>query len=109
MMNAFVKGQIITEIKNPANKVKRIARMGDEEMSVIAPTGRVLIEIFNDWDSGMGYFLKLGGEKIDVDLADFTEIASALRVRCCNKDSVEKLSAKDKKILELLSGKGKEK
>ena len=105
-MSPYVKGQIITEIKNPANTAKRFARMGDEEMTLTSPTGRVMIEIFNDWDSGYGYLLKIGGEQITVEDKDFDEIATALRVRCDEGKKITKaLSAQDKKTLALLSGK----
>ena len=109
-MNPYVKGQIITEIKNPENTPKRFARMGDEEMTLTSPTGRVMIEIFNDWDNGYGHWLKIGGEEIAVGDKDFDEIATALRVRCDGSNKVSKqLSAQDKKTLALLAGKKNQK
>ena len=76
-MNIAFKNQIIKEIRNPHNKITRFEHDFGEEMTVIAPTKRVLIEVFNSKDEKM---LKVGGEQIVVDDKEFEEILLELHI-----------------------------
>ena len=76
-MNAFLKGQIINEIRNPDNTIKRHESASAEQLIVMSSGGRVLIEVLTGGNKRM---LKIGGEEIAVDDKDFNEIVTELHI-----------------------------
>lgn len=76
-MNAFLKGEVITEIRKHNNKIEKIETPLGEKLTVISSRGRLLIEVLNGKDS---HVLKVGGEEVSVDAADFADIVSELHI-----------------------------
>ena len=91
-MNSFLKGQILAEIRNPENKIKRHEHASGEQIAVFGPTDHILFDVFNGPDK---HSFKVGGEEVHVDDKDFEEIILELHI--CYASDVESAAFKEKK------------
>ena len=76
-MNSFVKGQILSEIRDLKNTIQRNKVGSEEQFVLLSPTGRVMVDIVNTPDK---YLCRVGGEEMNIDKKDFEDIMMEFRI-----------------------------